>query len=246
MNIFFWGNYKFSNCYFFQRPPLSEWVIYSVENFIKAWQAKRGIDLQFPVDRSTNIVSWLNYSHVWELDGNFIGEINTIHSAVQTHSDGLIINVNGLVFTTKLTVSSTETVNPDGDSHGQHGINKFIFTNDDELCLSAAWMVSLQCPCERESRHDDTDSPTVSLDLWGLTELGRARTSRVITVRRRRWSIPATSPRWGDETVHTTVDNLGVTSSHSTGDNLEGHLISIPQFWHGDWFALWDLLELSY
>ena len=140
MIIFFWGNSTFSNCYFFQSPPLSEWVIYSVENFIKAWQAKRGIDLQFPVDRSTNIVSWLNYSHVWELDGNFIGEINTIHSAVQTHSDGLIINVNGLVFTTKLTVSSTETVNPDGDSHGQHGINKFIFTNDDELCLSAAWM----------------------------------------------------------------------------------------------------------
>ena len=101
---------------------------------------------------------------MWELDGNFIGEINTIHSAVQTHSDGLIINVNGLVFTTKLTVSSTETVNPDGDSHGQHEINKFIFTNDDELCLSAAWMVSLQCPCERESRHDDTDSPTVSLE----------------------------------------------------------------------------------
>ena len=111
-------------------------MIYSVENFIKAWQAKRGIDLQFPVDRSTNIVSWLNYSHVWELDGNFIGEINTIHSGVQTHSDGLIINVNGLVFTTKLTVSSTETVNPDGDSHGQHEIiNSYLPMMMSSVCL---------------------------------------------------------------------------------------------------------------
>ena len=72
---------------------------------------------------------------MWELDGNFIGEINTIHSGVQTHSDGLIINVNGLVFTTKLTVSSTETVNPDGDSHGQHEINKF----DEKLIMKGKW-----------------------------------------------------------------------------------------------------------
>ena len=62
---------------------LSEWTISRIEFFTGSGQA-RWSDLQLSgwgeEPRHVVVVCLLNYSHLWELDGNFIGEINTIHT----------------------------------------------------------------------------------------------------------------------------------------------------------------------